>query len=359
MKSASQLLHAALGAPRYELPAKACGPIDPQSCWICGGTASRGMLRDDWQGATFTGQNRVRAWASPVVCEPCVAVTAWDTPMVMAVPGADAIAAANAEKKAAARAAKVAAGQKVGNERDLGWRLFSVLYDDGVVIVANKGQKAMIRDWLRAQRRGTWFAAIADSGQKHVVPWAPVNARAGRRVLFEERELTLPDANGWTIVDDLSALLTAGATKDEILTGDYGVRAWTICAEAIEAFEARWSRERASAWWDLALWLAQRDEAAMAARIEAEKAAKAAKAKGAKNAGRETKAGARGTDSGGDPRPTRRVPGERRERAGSLEPTGVENQQRGEKDGDSGGVVHAPAAKPVPARAHGEQLSLL
>ena len=105
-------------------------------------------------------------------------------------------------------------------------------------------------------------AAIADSGKKHVIPWAPLNPAgcpAGQgRVMFEERLVMLGD---WTLVDALSGLLTAGATKDEIERGAYGPGAWTrLGAAAIRDFERTWSGSRGGGWFALAVGLAQRDE---------------------------------------------------------------------------------------------------
>jgi len=319
VRSASQLLHAALGAPRF------AGCDDhTDACWVCGGLADRTMPRADWMGAQFVGQNRARAWSSPRVCEPCACVTAWTTPATMPVPGR---------------------ASKPGAKRDLMWRLFSVLYDDGHVTVANKGDKPAIRAWLRAPKRGPWFAAIADSGQKHVVPWAPVNgARGTSRVLFEEMEVTLGD---WRLGDDMTALLTAGPSKDEIAAGEYRPQNWQRCQSAIESFETSWSSTRASPWWLLALWLSQRDEAAVSARMEIENAERRAKAK------------TRSTRSAGDSGAAGRVPRKRKsERAEALGHPARQDAPVRETNGERGGVDHAVATPVVPERADGPQLDL-
>jgi hypothetical protein len=284
-------------------------------------------------GANFLGQNKVRCWESNAVCEACCCVTAWTTPMAMPVPGAELIAAANAEKKAVARAKKLAEGGKLGKERDLGWRLFSVLYEAGEVLAINKAGKPRILEWLRRPHKAPWFAAIADSGQKHVVPWCPVNAGPIGRVLFEERELTLGD---FALVDDTSALLTAGATKDEIASGQYEPRTWMLCPDAIDAFEARWSHERASSWFELSTWLAQRNEAAVAARMEAESARRIA----AKNSGR--------SDGGSSDRGAGGVPRKRGKRAEALGPIAGPDQGSGTNDEQPGRVDDVtPTATPT------------
>lgn len=129
---------------------------------------------------------------------------------------------------------------------------------------------------MRAPKVGESFACVADTGQKHLLPWAPINSRGARdyRVLFEERMVSVGD---WALVDALTLLLTAGATKEEIGRGDYGPRAWDLCGAALRVFEAAHASERAGGWFELALWLAQRDEAATEARMAAEKAERSAK----------------------------------------------------------------------------------
>jgi hypothetical protein len=269
-------------------------------------------------GASFTGQNRVRCPDSDRVCEACVFVMAGKPPDTL--------------------------------------RMYTHLVDGDTWRQVNKGQKPEIRDFLRKPHASTWFAGIADSGQKHIVPWCPLNApgQRGGSVLFEEQIVTLPSTNaGWQIVDDLTALLTAGATKEETITGQYGSRAWSLCADTLRAFEARHGGLRGGAWFDLAVWLAQRDEAMVQARMYAEKEAKS-----------EAKRRAKGTiakpDRGGAPRRARRVPqdaGVQRAQALGSDP-GPDASGRAASV-DTGGVgddAHADAATVV---AHGEQFTLV
>jgi hypothetical protein len=65
------------------------------------------------------------------------------------------------------------------------WRLYTVLVQGSEVWLGNKANKPAILAWLRAPKQAPWFAAIADSGQKHAVPYAPLNLSAVGRVQFE------------------------------------------------------------------------------------------------------------------------------------------------------------------------------
>lgn len=338
--SPSSAVHAICGGGQV------AGAVDlppGERCWLCAGEASRGVPVDDWMGANFTGQNRARSPRSTHVCEACVYIAARSS----YVPGRP---------------------PKEGKKEGGNFRNYSHLHergwtsppfgDDGTVcagyVNASKGEKPLIRDFLRREHSGEWFAAIADSGQKHVIPWAPWNAPGMRGVvLFEELLVSLPDADGWRMVDDMASLLTAGATKDELESGALTARAWELCGDALADFEERHGPRRHSGWYSLALWLAQRDEAAVQERLAAEKAAK--KEKKASGEGRTRKAAH--ADRGGDAGAAGGVPRKpRRERAEALGSAADAAPVSSPHEPDAGGVgdVNVPA----PAAADAEQLGL-
>lgn len=274
--SASQHLHRLMGTHSADCVA-AHG-----ACYVCGGSIVRGLPRSRWMGANFTDQNRVAVPVSEWVCEGCVIVMAGRPPDTQ--------------------------------------RMFSHLVDGEHWLRCNKADKGRMRAWLRAvPKRGPWFAAIADSGQKHLVPWAPINHPSFvGRVNFEGRIITLGD---WALVDEMAELLTLGATKEEMSTGNYGPRAWALCGARLRAFIAR--VEQRSGWFDLALWLAQRDEERVAVRLEAEKETK--------NARRRGKGKAANPDSGDAARAARGVlPHGAGERSDALGLTPVADAERGE-----------------------------
>lgn len=284
MKSATQLLyaHASIGAPPIEDVEPFTGP-----CWLCAGTeVSTGVRVEKWNGASFTGQTRIKAPHGTHVCAPCVFFTSRTSP----VPG---------------RPPK--AGKKFGGN----FRNYSHLLDGTAYVNASKGEKPAILAFLRAPKSGLWFGGIADSGQKHVLPWVPLNPPGrGGVVLFDETQVRLPRADaGWQIVDDMIALLTAGATKEEISTGTYGTRAYTLARAQVERFEAEHGASRGGGWFTLALWLAQRDEDAVQERIAAEKEAKA-EAKAKKAVPKKARGGGGNGETKGRRRSPRQVPGQ-------------------------------------------------
>lgn len=247
----SQIVHAVCGAHRVESCIASSG-----HCWLCAGTLTRGEPVDSWNGASFTGQNRVRCPNATHVCEACVFVCARLSP----VPGRP---------------------PKEGKSFGGNFRNYSHLWERGAspeYANASKGEKSVIREFLARHHRGDWFAALADSGQKHTLPWAPMNGPGrGGLVLFDEQLVRLPES--LALVDEMTMLLTAGATKDELGTGNYSARAWQLCGTSLHTFERAQSGERGGAWFGLSLWLAQRDEEAVQRRLAAEKEAKGAQRK--------------------------------------------------------------------------------
>jgi len=339
MLTGSQLIHRHIGAPAHPECGPAAGP-----CWVCGGDLARGQRVEDWQGAQFTGQNRIRGPRGTHVCEACLWVMSRTTP----VPGRP-----------------PQEGKRFGGN----WRNYSHLYDGtGTYMNASKGEKPLVLAFLRAPHPGPWFCAVADSGQKHLLPWVPVNPGPGPgRVLFEEREIALP-AHGdarWAVFGDTAALLTAGATKEEIAAGSYGPGAWQRCGEQVRAYEERWAPERGGAWHELAVFLAQRDEAEVQARMEREKTERTAKkARTAQEKKRATHRRAEGRAAGahdggpaGDPAGPPGVAGS--ERPAALGPV-VRPDAGGRPDvREPGGVDDARPAGHADRKPKPRQLALL
>jgi len=272
VESASQLLHRkCMGGKLVDV----ARDVAPFHCWVCGAKAERGQERWKWAGTNYTGQSKARCPPSDYVCESCIVVMA---------------------------------GRPPDTER-----MYSHFVEGASWLRVNKGQKPAMREFLRRPKSEPWFAAIADSGQKHIVPWCPVNAPGVRGfAIFEEALVELPDEDGWRLVDDISDMLTGGATKEEILSGAWGARAYSLLGERIEEFEAQWGHQRGGSWFDLAVWLAQRDEAKVAERMAAEKVA-AAEKKARGKVGRVgtvkgRKRAAPNDDGGALARPAERVP---------------------------------------------------
>lgn len=340
--SSVELLHRHLEAPRVE----ECESLGKQArCWLCGGAAVRGRKVAKWVGPAFTSQNRVRNPASDVICEGCVFICGRLSP----VPGRP-----PAEGKTSG-----------GNWRNYSHWMWEVdgewRYDN-----ASKGEKHKLRAFLGMPKPGRWWLAIADSGQKHVIPWAPINGSDEGVAAMDDD--VVPVAGIMRLVNLMSTLLTAGATKDELLSGEWTARAWSLLGERIEAFEEVWAYSRGTKKYGLAVWLAQRDEAAVQARLEEEKRERATKRGRAAARGDGANGGklvARGEEAPGDAASPAGGPGgggapavpeQRREAAQPLGRHRREAAAGPAHDRDARGSGGAVAARP--ADANPRQLDL-
>ena len=239
--SATHLTWIASGSPRQE----GCSDTPGELCWVCAGDAGRSVLRTDWQGANYTGQNRVKYPPGTWVCEPCIFLHSRLSP----VPG---------------REAKE--GKKLGGN----WRNYCALVEivDGTpfLTTATKGEKDLVRAFLRRRKIGPWFAALCESGQKHTIPGCPVNPPGTNGIVrLEETDVRVTD-DLWPLVDAISEIATLGGSKEGAETGEWSSFAYARILREIEEFEERFAKPwRGSDLYKLALWLAQRDEERYAA----------------------------------------------------------------------------------------------
>lgn len=196
-----------------------CEPNDGL-CWVCAGRMTRGQPVEKWSGSSFTGQNRVRCPDATHVCEACV----WVCSRIAPVPG---------------RPAKP--GKKFGGNfrnyshlYERGWRSLP-FGDDGSqargYVNASKGEKPLIRTFLSREHAGEWFAAIADSGQKHVIPWAPLNGPGVSRVWVGEVDKMCESCNGNGYgYDDEDEQVTCGCCRGTGRVEDVR-RGVSVCAD--------------------------------------------------------------------------------------------------------------------------------
>jgi hypothetical protein len=200
------------------------------------------MAVDKWVKSGFTTGNRVRAPESTVVCEACVFVGSRISP----VPGRP-----------------PAPGKKFGGN----WRNYTHLGEvDGPSLLnyanATKAEHKMVVAFLRRPKASPWFAAIAESGQKHVLPWTPLNGPGIAGVVgFDDVQVRLPTrADGWIVVDDINALLELKLNRATVLSGRWTVDDYRKQGAEIERFEQRWRGLRGGDWFRLACHLAYRNK---------------------------------------------------------------------------------------------------
>lgn len=200
-------------------------------CRFCS-QSSEGIAFDKWVKPTFTDFDKLQG--GNIVCNSCLFF--FDE--------------SNAELT-----------QRMGKDKPQRMRNYSHFIVNGEWIPLSKGNKAQMRELLL----GDVFpelAAIADSGQKHIVFRATrnqVGSKAGW-VQFEEQRLYL-------VPDDLRGLLVpieglyTQFSKGEIESGDYiGYRILTFGLERWYELENKIKPQRGKPIFSLALFLAQRSD---------------------------------------------------------------------------------------------------
>jgi len=244
MQSLSRRVWAAHGSPLFG------ESRDSFCCYLCGGSSNLGEPVGDWMGGNFTDQNRVRNPSGQFVCAACCFVSS----RITEVQG---------------RPAKE--GKKFGGC----FRNYSHCIEGGEYFNASKGEKPLIRAFLERKHICEWGAAIADSGQLHVIPFTRMNFGNGTTagvVLFDKQDIAIPD--DVSLIERTCDMLTTGATKDEILSGNYRIATIERCGDMVRAYEREARSERGGNWFSFVVWLAQRDEEQVATRLENENAAK-------------------------------------------------------------------------------------
>lgn len=309
MKTPTQIVYEIAGSPELE------GCVDTIGrCFVCRGEMTSGMPVQDWIGSNYTDQNRAMWPSATHVCVACVLVHSWTAPPGHAI--------------------------KEGKKRPPNWRMFSHLWEDGHGYqTANKGDKPAIRRFIEREHKAPWFAAIADTGQKHVLPFTPVNGpgRSGI-VLMDELRVTVPSDVG--LIERMTGLLTDGTTKAGIETGRHHSGAFERLGSCLLEFERDDGRFRGSGWFTLSLWLAQRDENEVQRRMAAEKETK-------QHARRRKARKAQDSDDGSDSPDPKRVPQKRvRQRPEALGTTRDEAPGGSVDQRDTGGAVDQVCAQP-------------
>lgn len=200
-------------------------------CRFCG-QASDGVSFEKWVKPTFTDFDKLQS--GEIVCNACLFFFEEASPEL---------------------------AKRMGKEKPQRMRNYSHFIVGGEWIPLSKGNKAQMRELLL----GDLFpelAAIADSGQKHIVFRASRNQTGSKAgwVQFEEQKLYL-------IPDELRGLLGpvellyAEFSKGEIETGDYaGYRILKFGMDRWLELENQIKAMRGKPIFSLALFLAQRSD---------------------------------------------------------------------------------------------------
>jgi len=197
--------------------------VEQGVCRLCSQPGA-GLLFDRWVKDTFTDWDKLRAGA--IICHACLFCTLeMDTWLA----------------------------RRLGKEKPQRMRNYSHFVLDGVWYPLSKGDKGEMRRSLFA---GAEVAVIAESGQKHILPWA----RVGWWTFELMTVRPFPDRLA-QILAVIEPLYQAGISKSEIETGRYdGRRIMAVGLEAWRTAEQQIKTWRGSLPLALALFLAQKDD---------------------------------------------------------------------------------------------------
>jgi len=201
-------------------------PMDGTQSGVCRmcGCEGAGLPFAKWVKPTFTDWDKLRS--GTICCHACQFCTA------EAAPGL---------------------AERVGKDKQQKMRNYSHFVLDGVWTPLSKGDKRRMRELLFA---GAEVVVIAESGQKHLLPWA----RLGWWT-FETSIIRPFPEHLAHILNTIEPLYNGGISKAEIETGQYdprrilaiGLDAWRVAEEQIKTW-------RGTVPLALALFLAQKEE---------------------------------------------------------------------------------------------------
>lgn len=133
--------------------------------------------------------------------------------------------------------------------------------DDELLEVYDLPTRDEIRSWLLSPPIPPFTICIADSGQKHIYPFATqANSRELFPVLLEETLIYVRRQKFAILLDAVESLLDLGFSKKEILTKDYQSNRLMKCLTSFPSHEAIISLYRGNSWLDLACFVARKKQ---------------------------------------------------------------------------------------------------
>lgn len=200
MTYAPVFLHRLLGEPDFATATTAKLMQDvPGECAVCGSQADETANADRALGANFADRSLLANNGSDRICRACL----W---------------CASGKPPATLRMWSIAAAEGRTWERshEKAW-----LQDTPHVCLTNRANPHPILDTLLDPPAGDWMVTVAYSGQKHVVPYAPINHGPGEwRARCEDHTVTATSAlfrHVWTNAQELRRL---GVPEDAVMAGE-------------------------------------------------------------------------------------------------------------------------------------------
>lgn len=129
---------------------------------------------------------------------------------------------------------------------------------DTLPIVCRLPTRADVRGWLIDPPEPPFTIAIAESGQKHIVPWAQEGLNRDRfPVQFELDSVWINRSEFSSIIGNYEALMSLGFSKTEIDSGKYRSEKLMKCLDTWHPLENQIVPYRGSRFLELISYLAQ------------------------------------------------------------------------------------------------------
>lgn len=211
-------------------------------CYWCGQSLGVDACRAaDVCSKTFTDHEHARRPSSDWVCEGCSWVMSGAPPNTYRM-----WSVVYREDREAAPSHEKAAQSRVGPHTHL----------------AGKNDLRELVQILLEPPQARWAVSVADSGQIHTLPFAPINRGDGYGVRFERVTVRTNAKTFGTVLHHVASLYAAGFSKEAIGTGDVnpssmlanGIDVWRLHARALRPW-------RGSPICDLALFLTNKEMA--------------------------------------------------------------------------------------------------
>ena len=196
---APRLIHELTGRPPVEGGASRAFTDTPAICAMCGQETNKTAPADKVLGSNFTDRGLFSSPHSDRVCWACVAICSGSPPRtfrqwtIVATPGRE---LAPSQPKATAWI-----GQHEG------------------ICLTSKANTTPVIDTLLDPPAGPWVVSIAESGQKHVAPYAEINHGNTGTVRMETVNIAYERDTFRHVFSHALALRRIGIPSDAIMTG--------------------------------------------------------------------------------------------------------------------------------------------
>jgi hypothetical protein len=166
------------------------------SCYVCGLPCREGLPAKEGLGSSFTDHHLARAPWSGYICTACVWAMRGKPPHTI---------------RMWSSVWRSDEGAKPSHPK--------CLFDAPGLHLAGRDDLSEVRRVLLSPPQGAWFAAIAESGQKHILPWSNVNIGETWTVRMDSIDVAGTSDKLACILFHVASLRLLGLRRDDVVSG--------------------------------------------------------------------------------------------------------------------------------------------